>query len=45
MAMVPALNESHVEDAALDWFRELGYAIVRRSHNSRVMCALMKDLP
>ena len=21
------LNESHVEDAALDWFRELGYAI------------------
>ena len=24
---MPALNESHVEEAALSWFGELGYAI------------------
>ena len=28
-----ALNESHVEDAALEWFGELGYAV---GHGSNI---------
>jgi type I restriction enzyme R subunit len=27
-----ALNESHVEDAALEWFGELGYAVGHGPH-------------
>ena len=27
-----SLNETHVEDAALSWFQELGYAIGRGPH-------------
>ena len=26
-----SFNESHIEEAALEWFRELGYAVERES--------------
>ena len=29
---MPTLNESHVEEAALEWFGDLGYAIGHEPH-------------
>ena len=39
-----ALNESHVEEAALTWFGELGYAIAHGPHMAPGESASERDL-
>ena len=40
-----SLNESIVEDAALEWFGELGYAVGHGPHQSRTLATLRDTLP
>ena len=39
-----SLNESNVEDAALEWFGELGYAVGHGPHQSRTLATLRDTL-
>lgn len=38
-----SLNESHVEEAALTWFRELGYAVGHGPHMAPGELATERD--